>query len=73
MYWAQELANQNEDEDLKTEFSKIANALEANETKIIEELNEIQGNAMNIGGYYQPNDVLADAAMRPNSALNSII
>ena len=73
LYWAQELANQNEDEDLKTEFSKIANALKANETKIIEELNEIQGNAMNIGGYFEPNDVLADAAMRPNSTLNSII
>jgi isocitrate dehydrogenase len=73
LYWAQELANQNEDNDLKTEFSKIANALEANETKIIEELNEIQGNAMNIGGYFEPNDVLADAAMRPNSTLNSII
>ena len=41
--------------------------------KIIEELNEIQGNAMNIGGYFEPNDVLADAAMRPNSTLNSII
>lgn len=73
LYWAQELANQNEDEDLKTEFSKIANALKVNETKIIEELNEIQGNAMNIGGYFEPNDVLADAAMRPNSTLNSII
>jgi isocitrate dehydrogenase len=73
LYWAQELANQNEDEDLKNEFSKIASALEANETKIIEELNEIQGNAMNIGGYYEPNDTLADAAMRPNSTLNSII
>jgi isocitrate dehydrogenase len=73
LYWAQELANQNEDEDLKTEFSKIANALVANETKIIEELNEIQGSAVNIGGYFEPNDVLADAAMRPNSTLNSII
>ena len=73
LYWAQELANQNEDLELKAEFSKIANALKANETKIIEELNEIQGNAMNIGGYFEPNDVLADAAMRPNSTLNSII
>jgi isocitrate dehydrogenase len=73
LYWAQELANQNEDLELKAEFSKIANALKANETKIIEELNEIQGNAMNIGGYFEPNDVLADAAMRPNSTLNSIL
>jgi len=73
LYWAQELANQNEDLELKAEFSKIASALETNEYKIIKELNEIQGNAMNIGGYFEPNDVLADAAMRPNSTLNSII
>jgi isocitrate dehydrogenase len=73
LYWAQELANQNEDLELKAEFSKIASALETNEYKIIKELNEIQGNAMNIGGYFEPNDVLADAAMRPNSTLNSIL
>jgi isocitrate dehydrogenase len=73
LYWAQELANQNEDLELKAEFSKIASALETNEYKIIKELNEIQGNAINIGGYFEPNDVLADAAMRPNSTLNSII
>jgi isocitrate dehydrogenase len=73
LYWAQELANQNEDLELKAEFSKIASALETNEYKIIKELNEIQGDAMNIGGYFEPNDVLADAAMRPNSTLNSII
>jgi isocitrate dehydrogenase len=73
LYWAQELANQNEDLELKAEFSKIASALETNEYKIIKELNEIQGNAINIGGYFEPNDVLANAAMRPNSTLNSII
>jgi isocitrate dehydrogenase len=73
LYWAQELANQNEDLELKAEFSKIASALETNEYKIIKELNEIQGDAMNIGGYFEPNDVLADAAMRPNSTLNSIL
>ena len=73
LYWAQELANQNEDLELKAEFSKIASALETNEYKIIKELNEIQGDAMNIVGYFEPNDVLADAAMRPNSTLNSII
>jgi len=73
LYWAQELANQNDDLDLKTEFSKIAIALETNETKIIEELNKIQGDPIDIGGYYKPNDAVADTAMRPNNTLNNII
>ena len=73
LYWAQELANQNEDLELKAEFSKIASALKTNEYKIIEELKEIQGDPLNIGGYYEPNNLLADAAMRPNSTLNSIL
>ncbi|MGB0880882.1 MAG: NADP-dependent isocitrate dehydrogenase, partial [Polaribacter sp.] len=73
LYWAQELANQDEDTDLKAEFSKIANELASNEAKIVKELNEIQGSSVNIGGYYEPNEVLADAAMRPNSTLNSIL
>ena len=73
LYWAQELANQNEDLELKAEFSKIASALKTNEYKIIEELKEIQGDSLNIGGYYEPNNLLADAAMRPNSTLNSIL
>ncbi|TVZ55214.1 isocitrate dehydrogenase [Lutibacter sp. Hel_I_33_5] len=73
MYWAQELANQNDDVDLKAEFSSIANQLEVNEEKIVNELNDIQGIAVNIGGYYEPNDTLADKAMRPNSTLNSIL
>ena len=73
MYWAQELAKQNEDTDLKSEFSKIASELENNQEKIIAELNEIQGSSINIGGYYEPNDILADKAMRPNSTLNSIL
>ncbi|ARV14565.1 NADP-dependent isocitrate dehydrogenase [Polaribacter sp. SA4-12] len=73
MYWAEGLANQDKDAELKASFSKIANDLKANEDKIIAELNEIQGNENNIGGYYQPTDSLADAAMRPNSTLNSIL
>ncbi|PWG06282.1 NADP-dependent isocitrate dehydrogenase [Polaribacter aquimarinus] len=73
MYWAEGLANQNRDAELKTQFTKIATELKANEAKIVAELNEIQGNSVNIGGYYQPNDELADNAMRPNSTLNSIL
>ncbi|RCS27422.1 NADP-dependent isocitrate dehydrogenase [Polaribacter sp. WD7] len=73
LYWAEGLANQDKDVDLKVQFTKIAADLKANEAKIVEELNEIQGSSVNIGGYYQPNDNLADAAMRPNQILNSIL
>ncbi|MFK8061211.1 MAG: NADP-dependent isocitrate dehydrogenase [Polaribacter sp.] len=73
MYWAEGLANQNKDAELKEEFTKIANDLKENEDKIVAKLNEIQGNSVNIGGYYQPNDTLADNAMRPNNTINSIL
>lgn len=73
LYWAQELANQNTDAELKAEFTKIAEELAANETKIVNELNEVQGKAMDIGGYYFPNDDLAAKAMRPSETLNHII
>ena len=73
MYWAEGLANQNEDAELKASFSKIANDLKTNENKIVAELNNTQGTANSIGGYYQPTDSLADTAMRPNSILNSIL
>ena len=73
MYWAEGLANQNEDAELKASFSKIANDLKTNEHKIVAELNNTQGSANSIGGYYQPTDSLADTAMRPNSILNSIL
>jgi isocitrate dehydrogenase len=72
-YWAEGLANQDKDAELKASFSKIANDLKLNEGKIVAELNEIQGKENNIGGYYLPNDDLANAAMRPNSTLNTII
>jgi isocitrate dehydrogenase len=73
LYWAQELANQDKNAALKAEFKIIAESLIKNEEKIISELNDNQGATVNIGGYYQPNDALADAAMRPNSTLNSIL
>ena len=73
MYWAEGLANQDKDAELKASFTKIANDLKANEAKIVAELNEIQGNSNDISGYYQPEDKLADAAMRPNTTLNSIL
>ena len=73
MYWAEGLANQDKDSELKAEFTKIANELKSNEAKIISELNKAQGNPINTGGYYLPTESLADAAMRSNTCLNSIL
>lgn len=73
MYWAEALAAQDSDSDLKAEFAPIAESLAAKEDEIVAGLNEIQGNAVDIGGYFQPNDDKANAAMRPIAALNAII
>jgi isocitrate dehydrogenase len=73
MYWAEGIANQNKNQELKSSFSKISADLKQNEEKIISELNQIQGNPSNIGGYYQPDDSLANTAMRPNSTFNTIL
>ncbi len=73
LYWAQELANQNKDLALKEEFLKLAKALANNETSIIQELTEIQGRPISIGGYYEPNEALINQAMRPSNTLNSIL
>jgi isocitrate dehydrogenase len=73
LYWAQGLANQNKNAELKAEFAKIADELAKNETTIIAELNSIQGSAVNIEGYYMPNETLVENAMRPNNNLNSIL
>ncbi|PWH81535.1 NADP-dependent isocitrate dehydrogenase [Algibacter marinivivus] len=73
MYWAQELASQNKDEALKTEFTPIAKQLADNEAIIIKELNDIQGKPTNIGGYYEPNESLINSVMRPSSTFNSIL
>jgi len=73
LYWAEALANQDTDVDLKHEFSQIFKELQSHEAKIIEELNAVQGVSKDIGGYYYPNDVLASNAMRPSETLNSIL
>ncbi|QTE22687.1 NADP-dependent isocitrate dehydrogenase [Polaribacter cellanae] len=73
LYWAKALANQTKDLELSNEFSKIYKELLENESKIVEELNEIQGKAVDIQGYYKPNDVLANNAMRPNAIFNNIL
>ena len=73
LYWAEALANQNKDTELKVQFSSIAKELSTNEHKIINELNATQGKSINLGGYYLPKSDLADNAMRPNSILNEIL
>ncbi|WP_462165251.1 NADP-dependent isocitrate dehydrogenase [Pseudoalteromonas xiamenensis] len=73
MYWAQELAAQSDDAELKDLFTVVAADMSANEQSIVDELNNAQGTSMDIGGYYQPNDELAFAAMRPSQTLNAIL
>ncbi len=73
MYWAQAMAANEDDAELAAKFAAAARALADNEAQIIDELLAAQGAAVNIGGYYQPDDELATAAMRPSPTLNAII
>jgi len=73
MYWAQELAQQNDDADLKATFAPLAAALSSNENAIVEELIAVQGKPADIGGYYFMNDAKATAIMRPSATLNNAI
>ena len=73
MYWAQELAQQNDDADLKATFAPLADTLGSNENTIVEELIAVQGKPADIGGYYFMNDAKATAIMRPSATLNNAI
>jgi isocitrate dehydrogenase len=73
MYWARAIVAQEEDLDLAAQFSQVADALEANESAIVAELNEAQGKTMNLAGYYMPDAALVTEAMRPSDTLNNII
>ena len=73
LYWAEAMANNPDDAELAARFKPVADALAASEDTIVEELLAAQGAPAEIGGYYQPADDLATAAMRPSSALNAII
>ena len=72
-YWAEALAAQTEDADLAAKFAPIAEQLAAQEAAIAAELIDVQGTAMDIGGYYAPDRELGSAAMRPSATLNAII
>lgn len=73
LYWAEALAAQSSDADLKNRFAPVAKALKENEAKVVGELNTAQGKPVDIGGYYQPDDKKAFAALRPSATLNGII
>lgn len=73
LYWAQALAAQSKDGELQKKFEPIAKALSDGETKIVGELNDCQGPAVDLGGYFRPDDAKASAAMRPSATLNAII
>ncbi|MFF8926420.1 NADP-dependent isocitrate dehydrogenase [Streptomyces longwoodensis] len=73
LYWAQELARQTEDAELAKAFQPFAEALAANEQKIVDELNAVQGEPAEIGGYYQPDPAKAAAVMRPSATWNELL
>jgi len=73
MYWAQAMAAQNDDAELKAKFTPVAEQLTANEEKIVTELNSAQGSTQDIGGYFHPDSEKAASAMRPSATLNAIL
>ncbi|MCW1925506.1 NADP-dependent isocitrate dehydrogenase [Luteolibacter arcticus] len=73
LYWAHELATQTGDLELQAIFAPVAEQLAANEAKIVEELNAVQGKPVDIGGYFQPDDAKASAALRPSATFKSIL
>jgi isocitrate dehydrogenase len=73
MYWAQALAEQREDTERQQKFAALAKELADNEPAIAEELISVQGQPMDIGGYYKPDPILASKAMRPSNTLNAIL
>ena len=72
-FWAEELAAQGEDADLAAKFAPVAEALAANEEKIVAELLDAQGSPADLGGYYKPEDAKASAVMRPSTTLNEVV
>ena len=73
MYWAQALAAQDADAELKARFAPLAKALTDNEAKIVAELVAVQGKPVDIGGYYRPDEAKMAAAMRPSATFNAAL
>jgi isocitrate dehydrogenase len=73
LYWADALAAQDQDADLKARFAPLAKALAENEDKIVAELAAVQGAPADIGGYYRPDEKRVAAAMRPSATFNAAL
>ena len=73
MYWAEALAAQTKDAELQATFAPLAKALAENEAVIVKELNDAQGSAMDLGGYFHTDPVKVAAAMRPSKTLNDAL
>ena len=73
LYWAEALAKQAEDKDLQSQFSPFAQSLREKEMIIVEELNSAQGNPVDLGGYYFPDENKASQSMRPSQTLNKLL
>jgi isocitrate dehydrogenase len=73
LYWAEALAAQDQDVEMKTLFARLAETLKANEAAIVDELNSVQGQPVDIQGYFHPNGELASQAMRPSKTLNDAL
>ena len=73
LYWAEALAKQTRDAELAARFTEVARQMAGSEDKIVQELIDAQGQPVDIGGYYHPNDEMAAAAMRPSATLNAIV
>ncbi len=73
LFWAQALAAQADETGLQEEFRGLAQLLAEQETTIVDEMNAAQGEPVDIGGYYHPDDSQADAAMRPSTTFNQAI
>lgn len=73
LYWAEALAEQDKDAEMKSRFSKMHKELSANEDKIVKDLISVQGKHVDIGGYYMPDDKKADAVMHPSETFNKIV
>ena len=73
LYWAQELAAQHDDEELRERFAALADLLGRNEDAIVAELAEVQGEAVDIGGYYYPDSEKTTAVMRPSKTFNEVL
>jgi len=73
MYWADALAAQDDDPDLKDKFRNFAAALRENEDRINSELLESQDKAQDVGGYFRPDEIMAEKSMRPSSTLNDVL